>query len=541
MRCLLLLALLGRWAAAECPPRPSLPSTPALWPGSAHDGPLVCSPCPKPWDPALQALNAAPFWDRAALAQAALGASSPTPFLPFLAKLRRGQPVTVLALGSSVVEGHGGCFVSSAEALRAAGVAQAPPATQRALDEHGNCTTPGYASAFLAALNASFPHPAHLLVNAGVAGAALRALAQHVCLDPFYPMEGVDLVLVEQHGGDESDPTKGGERALQHLRFIAADLGRKLPRPPPLLLLHAFSVVDSGQPGVPGAGCVAESRRYGATCSAAGCEPEVLARRLMNLTGRTSEDYLSAAAVTEGWATLSMRDALAAGLRSGAHQALNWSSCEFMAAFLNDRIHPSKPGARLIADALLSLVLRAQAEAATRPDCGESIVPPPPRPPAAVPVAGGLEFAARRCVAAQQLQVGRAEGWALLAGEEVKGRFVHKPGWVGNASGASLAFALDTRLRGAPALDAPVELVLRHLVSYQGMGAASLACTPPCACEPALLQGYASERVSVERAASVLVPQLEHCALVLTILPASASPDGGHKVKLIGLALRVKA
>lgn len=49
------------------------------------------------------------FWDETLLREAAL-VESPRQLQPLLSKLRRGEPVSVMAWGSSVTADYGGCF-----------------------------------------------------------------------------------------------------------------------------------------------------------------------------------------------------------------------------------------------------------------------------------------------------------------------------------------------------------------------------------------------------------------------------------------------
>lgn len=56
-----------------------------------------------------QAASAAKFWDEFDLREATL-VESPYQLGPLLAKLKRGEPISVVALGSSVTADYGGCF-----------------------------------------------------------------------------------------------------------------------------------------------------------------------------------------------------------------------------------------------------------------------------------------------------------------------------------------------------------------------------------------------------------------------------------------------
>ena len=173
-------------------------------PNEARAAAAAAGTCLPPWD--LQHFDAE-FWDRAQLARAAVASHSADAWLPLLAKLQAGQPVVILAMGSSIVDGHAGCFGSRAVAA-AAGVDALPQAMRRYMNatEGATCATAGYASAFLAAINATWPHPGHLLVNAGLAGTMLGQFARDVCTEGWLPAaSGADLLLFETHGGDSED------------------------------------------------------------------------------------------------------------------------------------------------------------------------------------------------------------------------------------------------------------------------------------------------------------------------------------------------
>ncbi len=45
-------------------------------------------------------------------------------------------------------------------------------------------------------INASFPHPDHILVNLGISGHSINSFAHHVCFEPTLPDKG-DLLILE--------------------------------------------------------------------------------------------------------------------------------------------------------------------------------------------------------------------------------------------------------------------------------------------------------------------------------------------------------
>jgi hypothetical protein len=312
-----------------------------------------------------------------------------------------------------------------------------------------------------------------------------------------------------------------------------------LGAPPPLVLLSAFTLVDAADTpeGERIALCVG---RFGDSCSADGCSAGAAARLVARVTGSAgsgTEDALAAAARRYGWAAVSLRDALAAGIRDGAPRALNWTECEWINAFLKDWVHPSLPGRRLLGDALLSLLLAAQDAASGEADACDAS-PLPVALPAAPLVRGARAPGLRACEEAEQLGVTAADGWALVKTELVNGHIVHKPGWIATTPGAELSFNISTSFPAAPR-EARVALTLRFLTSYEHMGVAELRCVAGCACERALLQAHAEAHVSVEHTGGVSATQAHACALALRVLDASASPGAEHKFKLVGVAAAV--
>jgi hypothetical protein len=251
------------------------------------------------------------------------------------------------------------------------------------------------------------------------------------------------------------------------------------------------------------------------------------------------EDVFAGAARRYGWASLSIRDALAAGLRDGAHIVLNWTACEWVNAFFTDRVHPSPQGYRLIADALIGLVVAAQdAEVAACVDGvdGEGVFE---NATVALPLwapmsAGAFAAPLRLCNVAAALAARRAEGWHHTQTELVKGHLVHKPGWIAVQPGAILDFSVATRFWAAARSQAAATLAVTHLISYEHMGSAELSCVSGCECTPVVLEGHTTQPVSIEQLVELPVSQAEVCVLSLRV--RNETQSGEHKVKLISIS-----
>jgi hypothetical protein len=153
-------ARLGTAAAAtdtpqvHAPPAPRLPWLPRAW--RYVRGGEVATPD-----------ESARFWDRALLRRS-VGASNYAQMRRLLDKLNAGEPIIVAAVGSSVVQDHGGTFHSSLMALRAA-VASPHPYIYGPPGGSGGpaWVQAGWLSYFMRAINETWPHPGHMLVNAG--------------------------------------------------------------------------------------------------------------------------------------------------------------------------------------------------------------------------------------------------------------------------------------------------------------------------------------------------------------------------------------
>jgi hypothetical protein len=267
--------------------------------------------------------------------------------------------------------------------------------------------------------------------------------------------------------------------------------------------------------------------------------------RLNHTDTRALEDVLSGAlAAHYAWSALSLRDAMRAGQRAGLPEALNLTACEYASALLNDQIHPSPAGARLMGDALIELLDRAVAAYnSTREGEGEDDVAPalPASPFTRGAWAPGGHS---RCTDAAHFALVREEhageaAWAFVESEEVRDaatgatRRVDKPGLVTTTPDAEVTLALSTRFARTPRA-ANVTLVAHFLQSYERMGDATLRCVAGCACDALLLRGSASQLFSVAATAAVNVTQSARCRLRATCAP---SPRGA-KCKLLRLVVQ---
>ncbi len=107
------------------------------------------------------------FWTQADL-QRARGVTHYAGLRPIFTRLRAGKPITIAAFGSSITSNSGGCFHSDLDYMRSR-LDNLPlnfmGNPTRSLCLPGSPFRVGFASLLLAAINKTWPNPAHLLVN----------------------------------------------------------------------------------------------------------------------------------------------------------------------------------------------------------------------------------------------------------------------------------------------------------------------------------------------------------------------------------------
>lgn len=209
----------------------------------------------------------------------------------------------------------------------------------------GRCVRQGFASLFLAALNETWPHSGHILVNAGRGGVTLAYWAGE-CISSLLPTR-VDLLLLETY----STATEA-EVELDILPIIAAVAARSPHVAVAILSASRVAPPRSGNAQDVGAVphnpdvCADVGGGYGQRCSwrvdAPGrlirsadyeCSASMVARLPAAVRATAPQDeVLAAAAAAHGWTVISLRRGLAAGLEAGAPARLGWSECEWGAS-----------------------------------------------------------------------------------------------------------------------------------------------------------------------------------------------------------------
>ena len=129
---------------------------------------------------------------------------SPSHFVNFRKRLDAALPVTILAVGSSLVATHAGC-TQKAPSARGPACRNTPCGTVCGGSTHG------WVRQVLEWLNSTWPHPGHSLINLGEAGGSLVS-ALTTCPSTYLNFD-VDLALVDLTTTSVPD----GERLLRLL------------------------------------------------------------------------------------------------------------------------------------------------------------------------------------------------------------------------------------------------------------------------------------------------------------------------------------
>lgn len=367
------------------------------------------------------------LWGPALVDAAVLRVGAPS-LAPLLAKLGRGEPVTVLAFGSSVVQYSFGSWWSSAKALHDTGVLAFSRASQiepnnpgdvcEPQDGGGACRMGGVGTALMRHLNATWPHPGHALVNVGQPGGGLQSVLESLCVDALLP-HTADLLLFEVSGGGPGGGTSPGDATVYP--FYASALYHQmlhtLDRPAglPVVLVHAPYVWELN----------GECEAYEAS--------NFTFASLFEKSDQI-DDTASAVAAYYGFSQLSLRNALWDALRAGAPAALGLSDCLYVKAYLRDRIHPTIAGAEFLGEALVRLfdvaAERLRGRAGVTPDGRLSVAEEAMAAPAATgsgrlvplfPAAASTGTRQRKCIESHQMLLLQNSGWEFKWCEWVTG------------------------------------------------------------------------------------------------------------------------
>ena len=493
----------------------------------------------------------------------------PSLYLPMLRKLEAGQPITLLALGSSVVGAHAGCTAAWPSLKHC-------PCPRCCGSRCGRWGGGGWALRLLARINATWPHPGHRLYNLGEPGGDL--MPSILACPASYMSFAPDMIML-----DFFTAYHGGHSALIYERLVRLLLGgarshgggaRSPARAQPVVTFvnffefadrhHAKSTYTSM--GSQLAAALAEMRRSGGGGQTSVDEVSSLwhatsparvteAAALVRAWARRAERDVSSTDVWRNWWRDSEVRALQVAYRLPAVSLFGAFGAEFeshahglhvrdFACY--DGLHPNHDGRSeaMVSDLLWHSISRGLDAARKLPPTAQYELPPP------------LQSLPRR--------VGHvcftfdSEGWQMLTGERRTNRKLHeqsliqtlqapriiansgwtfvmyepqsrtpfKPGIVANAPGSRLTVEIDTSRVRRPSS------TFQYLESKVGMGVALLECSN-CKCEPTRIDGTgAVARLSTLATREVRVSSHERCQLTLTLLNhTGGGADGGGESK----------
>ena len=150
-------------------------------------------------------------------------------YAPLLHKLHRGEAISMVAVGSSVVAYYGGCTRPSSVH---------PVCSDESIDLTHWST--GWARTFFDQFNATYPHPENALYNLGIGGGSNVPVLLACPSNTFVDIQP-DIVLFDPLTTEDAEGT-------QYERFVRSML---LRHPPPLAVLVEFPFPVILRPTVP--------------------------------------------------------------------------------------------------------------------------------------------------------------------------------------------------------------------------------------------------------------------------------------------------
>jgi hypothetical protein len=295
------------------------------------------------------------YWDEEALKNA-IRSSDSAQLYPVIHKLESGQPITVVSFGSSIVADYGGVFHSDLEMIYK--IVPNPGHKYYQWDTNAAFSAPsalhhrGWLELFMQYVNHTWPHPEHLLVNAGKAGHIPKNFADGSCLEYMLPKEA-DIVLIETMGvGDATGLENLSWRILRHFKEQKSER-------PAMVFFNTIDVAPWPEKDMLAWGA-------GGVCGGHGGLPpgSNLTDCCKNYTGGLEASFTAAGnrhpndglhhemARLYGFGSISHRDFLWPYVRAKAWDLLNpeFGECGYILLTNMDSIHPSQLGKVLFAD-----------------------------------------------------------------------------------------------------------------------------------------------------------------------------------------------
>lgn len=428
-----------------------------------------------------------PFLSQRSLRRGLYSIGDPARMRRFVHKLLSGDPISVSTLGGSVTAGQGAL--------------------------HGG----PYVARWFNWLREISPSPTasvdHTLKNPAFGGSTSGIFT--VCVNDMV-QDDVDLVVVEFALNDGPGTH---EQFKDPLRLSMERLFRKLlalPNKPAVVLLNHYGWLRCGQPGT-------HLANY--ACSAEN-EFNVIGQYygLPSLSIRAAAYHLMAENATGFQAHIPFRD----------HE----SQAKESDLYYYDEVHPQdRTGHWAMNDLLVALTQETAVGLAARPlGVEDEEVAQEPLPAPMTP--GNYERRSSACLLQRAFErvVVQQEGFEWKNERPAAELANQKWGWIATAPGAWAELEVDTttEVKGDLASETN-DVVLTHLISYEHMGKATVECVSGCTCETTELEGYTHEQVSLTSLHRFPATQSKNCRIRVTVLNETSSPDGEHKVKLVGV------
>ena len=497
--------------------------------------------------------------------------------------LAAGQPISILAIGSSITKGSGGC--SSPLGV------QAPSRCEGASGQ-------GFARALLDSLNATHPHAGHRLFNAGASGAALGSSWE--CLETGGAT--IDLLLLEHVSVSARELSSEAEAAaVTEIRQATRSLRAALRAPAPRGAPAAVALLFANWHEAKGKLSRADAR--------AAHDLSLRALKPMGLPVASPFASLALAGFeSRPWASL-QRAATGAAEGAGCGACSSAVACHNPALLTLDGLHPNPRGAAFVGELLVATFHRlhprgglpplpprggnhpvephrflpaAAAAAATATATATTATATPPQQPAAddddptpplsvracyhldasllrndddearsphwAAAARALRHDAQQAAALKTLRrtprspiglgkparIVRNDGFAATVVEPA-GRERFKPGFSASRAGAAITFDVSQNTSSSVSASATTTattsrgsyVAVHHLVSYDdAMGTARVSCAGGCSCAEHTLDGRSRHMASQQHAARLRIEGgLERCTITVT-----AVGDGRFKL-----------
>ncbi|KAG2488905.1 hypothetical protein HYH03_012535 [Edaphochlamys debaryana] len=299
--------------------------------------------------------NPQPFWTQAQLDTGA-AVHTPAQFVELIRKLEAGQPINVVAWGSSVTAEFAGCYSETGRTfMRPAGVPRSCDLVDQptAVSDEQRFAT-GWGTLLMRLVNDTWPHANHSFANNGRAGSPLDFYAAASCGESMLP-DPLDLLILENMGGASSPAMiELTMRMAIHSAHVAHPGG---PRPAIILLNSNYVVETDNSRGV-WALCMGHYT-CNTSCAPDGPHPfQHIVGQLM--PGSTEPQSLELGALY-GIDVLPYNTWLHMLMRDGSLPSQGVGACEELGKLFSDSVHPRMLGRHMLGELLFASLTRARA------------------------------------------------------------------------------------------------------------------------------------------------------------------------------------